>query len=714
MSDRTNPTHPLSSGNIRLMALVTAVVSFVFYYLTCHPSITWWTNPVLSLSANTLGITHPPGALLPTIAGFIVTRVAAAGSEAYLLNLFSGLLAATTTALVLFIAAGLFRSDDLSDVTGSPTGPSGPALIIGIAVGALTLAFGQTFWLYAVKFTPYMMTALFTALLLWAMIRWWNRADSGHDLKWLLLIAFLFGLDISVHRTNLLLAPGLAVWIMLKRPRTFLSVKAWAAGIIGFAAGFSFHLLIIPMAAAEPFMNSGSPDSLGAWWNYVTLKQYGGGFLVNLWPRKAPFIGVQLADYLRAFGLNFMQWRGEISILGVLPVICGIFGLIRLWLKDSRLALGLLVLFLATSLGAVIYFNVPENFIRAMYRHYLPSFVIFAVLIGYGAGSVILILSKQYRQRWMIYCPAAILLLVLPGTQISANYSLRDCSQRNFAHDYALNYLTALEENAILITYGDNDTHPLWYMQVVEGIRPDVAILNINLLNTSWYVKQVLDREINLPLTLTPEQVAKINAKPWSDTLITLPVTGVPSDFQLDDSIELPDSIHLQVPPGFADRYLLVQDWLLLQMLEENNWQRPIYFSSAGGGRIPDWLTPYLRMEGLVFRLVPIESPPLNLDLLYENLIDKYAFRGYDDFNLALDDVAKSTGQSYLSMFLRLAGLAYEKGDEEKLAMIKQKLHTALPLKRLQPLQPGMEEYIKALLDNDINNPEDRNESDRK
>ena len=119
---------------------------------------------------------------------------------------------------------------------------------LGAALGALTFAFGSTLWEYAVQFTPYILSALFTGLILWVMLRWWEEADDPDAWRRLALLGLLFGLDFSVHRSNALLMPGALAWILVRRPRTLLAPRNLLAGGAGLVAGLAVQLLIIPIA----------------------------------------------------------------------------------------------------------------------------------------------------------------------------------------------------------------------------------------------------------------------------------------------------------------------------------------------------------------------------------------------------------------------------------------------------------------------------------
>lgn len=682
-------------ANLALIVIAVGGIAFAIYYLTAFRTITWWNSPEYTLAAATLGVTFPPGCLLSTILGWGVVKLAICGSAAFAVNLFAGLIAAVTAIFVGLTSGSLLRKSDYPSRAGEDHWDL-LVFSVGAIIGALTLAFAQTFWLYSVKFTPYIFTVFLTALLVLSMIKWAGGRGSK-SAGWIFVIMLLFGLDFSVHRTNLLMLPGLIVWILLIHPRTLLSPKSWASGIAGLALGLAFHLLMMPMAAAKPFLNAGSPDTLNRFWDYIALQQLGGGFLVQFFPRKAPFWSVQVMDYLRAFSANFFSLKGPVPGLGLLPGLLGIIGLIGLYNQKQRLAIGMMVLFLLTSLGAILYFNIPANFFRSLFRHYMPSFVIFSIWVVYGIGSLLLaVMEVQQKRRWLLSPIAVVLLLILPGHQLAKNYGRIDGSHNFFASDYAMNIFNTLPENAILITFGDNDTFPLWYFQIVEGIRPDVTVLNTSLLNTSWFVRQSLEREPELPLGITPVEAGALSAQAWQDTTIFIPVEGIAADFNLAEGTILPDSMELMVSPTVKDQFIMISDQLLMNIIRENRWVRPIYFSAAGG---ISWLNDYLQREGVANRLTPVKNPPVNVNLLATNLFERYAYRGYADENIYIDPASRTTAVNYLSSFFMYADAVYNAGDQEKLDFVKAKIDELIPPDRIRPLPEWTENYLSRLED---------------
>ncbi|HBC47501.1 MAG TPA: hypothetical protein DCZ43_10675, partial [candidate division Zixibacteria bacterium] len=226
------------------LLILSALISFVFYWLTCFRTFTWWDSSEYSLASLTLGVPHPPGSLLTVILGWIATRVPLGLDKFFTLNLLAALIAAITVYLVGFIAFRLYYQTEGIRISGTAK--------FGAFLGALMFGVSITTWYYAIRFTPYITTALMTALILLAMLAWQRHSSDSNAHLWLGLITLLFGLDFSIHRTNLLLFPSFLIWILIFHPRAFISAKNWIYAVIGLALGLAMQLIIIPMAAGQP------------------------------------------------------------------------------------------------------------------------------------------------------------------------------------------------------------------------------------------------------------------------------------------------------------------------------------------------------------------------------------------------------------------------------------------------------------------------------
>jgi hypothetical protein len=657
-----------------LLLFLFAASSFIIYVLTAQRTFSWWFGSSYPLTAITFGVHFPPGSLLLTILGWLVAQLPLSLSKAFTLNLFNGLLAVCACYLLMGSALMLIRQSGPGDKNNHRKGVS-PLAAFGVAAGGLTLAFGETMWRYAVIFMPYALSALFTALILWCVLHWWRSKNKGDGAGWLFLIMLLFGLDFSVHRTNLLLLPGVFIWMLLCYPCIFLRLKYWFAGGFGLLIGLSFHLLIIPIAARNPIINASDPSNWSRFYYYISLQQYGGSWLVNMWPRNAAFFSVQLMDYWNAFRDNFLSFGGALALV---PLLLFVLGIAVLAGKDRRLSFGMILILISSSLGAALYFNLPENYPYPMDRHYLPSFVIFSLIAAYGAGILILYLHEIFGRYGKTVIPLVlILVLSSPVKQIIRNYSHIDASKKFFAHDYALSILDTVDKDAVIFVAGDNYWPPL-YLQVADDVRPDVVVLCTSLLNTAWYVKQTIERYPDLPLKLNENEASNAAPVLWQDSTVTTQVRGDPASFRLPGGARPTKTIDIHVPPTVAGQFIPFYDWLVLRLIEDNQWRRPIYFTSP-----PEWLQQYTRLEGLAYRLIPQDPAELNAEILHDNLFDRYNYLGFTEASIHLDMRDRAYGQSLARAFSALAEHYEEQSDTTACRQTIREMHERIFMDRL-------------------------------
>ena len=192
-----------------------------------------------------------------------------------------------------------------------------------------------------------------------------------------------------------------------------------------------------------------------------------------------------------------------------LPLLLGICGLVFHWMKNKKDWFIVFLLFFMTGLAIVIYLNQPPRQPRERDYAYAGSFYAFAIWIGLGVMALAEWLKKlKLNHRISTIVVFLATLFLVPGIMAKENWDDHDRSQKYAARDFANNYLNCVGKNGILITYGDNDTFPLWYTQEVEGTRTDVRILNYTLAGMHWYVEQLFNTLYDsekLPFTLSKD-----------------------------------------------------------------------------------------------------------------------------------------------------------------------------------------------------------------
>ena len=653
-----------------VIVTVTAMAVTVFWR-TAYPTIAWWDSGSYTTAAATLGLTSPPGSVLLTILGWIVTRLPSPYPVAQTLNYLAGVLAAIAAALLVVIAVRI------NTVLARSRAGNDGTVAIGAGIGALTLAFSVTLWDHAIRFTPYVLTVVFTALILLTLVRWWQVAEDPGAWRWLLLLTFLFGLDFSVHRTNALLIPGAMVWILVRHPRTLLGARAWAAAIGGMAAGLSFHLIVMPISAhtSSP-LNMFQPDSWSRFWDYVSLAQTGGNFQLRLWPRNSPFWTNQVADLVRVFFANFAHHASAFGALGWMPIVAGVGGMVVMWRRSPRFGFAWTTLWLLQAAATVIYFNIPENYFRSLDRHYLPVLMTFAVAVALGAGALFQLLASLWKRSPALARLSAVAMLIMPAAQVVANWSINDASHRYFARDYAMNALLSLPRNAFYFTVGDNDTFPIMYAQSVEGVRTDVRLVNLSLANTDWFIEQARKRDASFPVRGTSSERRAANAPVWKDSSLVI---------RLNESTrngQSADSVMFRPQPDFGNQPLPADD-VVLDIVRSSSFAEPITISRTTGSNGLAWLRPNARPDGMHWTIVPARNPAADPELLRENLLQRNEYRGYADSTIVLDDVTRIMGSLYRDAFVPLLEAEAGAGAISDCLALAARVDSLLPPRRL-------------------------------
>lgn len=337
-----------------------------------------------------------------------------------------------------------------------------------------------------------------------------------------------------------------------------------------------------------------------------------------------------------------------------LPLLLGLLGLLFHASKDWKNFIVLLVFFLFTGLALKVYLN--ERPFEPRERDYalVGSFYVFAIWIGFGAYALFDIIKDFLKPKVALPIAMVICLFAAPVLLAKENWDDHDRSGRKTALAMARKYLDSVDENAILFTIGDNDTFALWYVQEIEGYRTDVRVVNTSLINTDWYMDQMKRKAFEsdpVPSTLTHEKyrhgtrdaIFYSRIKEEDDIMpIDLWLNWIASDdprtkeqlrneqfintfpskkirIPVDKNAVLQNNI---IPAEDADLVVPYIDielsgdilyknrLLMMDIVATNNWERPIYFT---GGSFGDddylWMKDYLQLDGVCFKLIPINTP---------------------------------------------------------------------------------------------------------
>ncbi|MCO5936296.1 DUF2723 domain-containing protein [Mucilaginibacter sp. RB4R14] len=416
--------------------------------------------------------------------------------------------------------------------------------------------------------------------------------------------------------------------------------------------------------------------------------------------------------------------------LYALPFILGVIGMIYHFERKKKDALIIALLWFFTGLAVVLYVNQPSVQPRERDYSYVGSFYAFAIWIGLGVIAIADGISRKVNARTAAYIATGICLLAAPVLMAFKEWPGHDRSTKMTAHDMAYNYLISCPPNAILFTYGDNDTYSLWYDQEVEGIRPDVRIVNLSLFSGDWYIRQ-MQRKMNnsepLPITM-PFDKYKDGVRDviyFSDGKINGPVelkevfdfltsddknvqgqnqAGESANYLPTKSFKLtinPDDVmkNKVITPGQKSRLATTMEWkytsnyvtkdnlALLDILAHNDWKRPICFTTTIGNSNLIGLQPYLYKEGFTYRLLPLKADTANKDqlsktnslVMYDNVMNKFKF---GKFKTAKYLDHESTNMFYpvmLTTFLDLAQNLIKEGQPDMALKVLHKCDDELP-----------------------------------
>jgi hypothetical protein len=420
----------------------------------------------------------------------------------------------------------------------------------------------------------------------------------------------------------------------------------------------------------------------------------------------------------------------------MLPLLFGLFGVFFQFNRRPKEWLGVLAFFVITGIGIIVYANQPPNEPRERDYVFVGSFFTFCIWIGLGVLALFEFLRARIKMPSVASGAAASLIVLsapfLMGTQ---NFDDMDRSEHFAARDYASNFLQSCAPNAILFTFGDNDTYPLWYAQEVEGIRKDVRVVNLSLIAVDWYIN-LLRRKVNdspaIKLSI-PEDALRGNRR--NQVFYASQTPGVPDrEMSLADMIKFVGEYHplpLQngsqtdsyipsknvylpvdreaavkagliapgdtsvvdrIPLNISGEFLTKDDLAVLDIIASNLWERPIYFSVTTRQDKFFGLDDYMRLEGLGLRITPsrgqsdpglgiIGSGRVDTDLFYKNVTEKFRWGNFDKVETFVDKSYLASVQSMQLSMRRAAGELLRENKKDKAIVLADLYFKAFPHK---------------------------------
>jgi hypothetical protein len=413
----------------------------------------------------------------------------------------------------------------------------------------------------------------------------------------------------------------------------------------------------------------------------------------------------------------------------MLPLILGLIGLFFQFKRDNKSFWVVAMLFFLTGIALVLYLNSPPVEPRERDYIYVGSFYAFAFWIGFGVIAITEFFAKYLKGNVTAPAIATAICLFVPGIMAAEGWDDHDRSDRYFSVDSAKNFLASCAPNAILFTGGDNDTFPLWYAQEVEGFRTDVRVIVLTYLNTDWYIEQMTRQQYEsepLPFSLSKEhyrQGGPNDYLPFMD--MNIKALDISQYIQLirdnHQGLRIPTSfgsynavpsktMYLNVnrdevlakgiiPEGMEDLIperlqwtlkgggLEKKDLMILDLIQNNNWERPIYFNHTSLQGVNMNLRSFVVQEGTTYRLLPVENPDrgqgaeelVNTDVMFDNLMTNFHWRELNNPNVYYSEDYRNFVANHRSSFNSLAEALLMEGDDERARQVLLKSLEVMP-----------------------------------
>jgi hypothetical protein len=619
-------------------AAIAGFLVFALYFITLGASTAMWDTSEYIAAAYVVGLPHPPGNPFFVLVGRVFSILPIGGDPAWRVNLLAAICASLSAGFWFLITERVLVSW-LAERWQR---------IVGGALSALIGATAFTVWSQAVvNEKVYTVSLVGVAMIAWLTVRWCDDPDGPRADKLLVLIAYLLGLGYSNHMAGFIPGPAVAIAVLVRRPATLLRGRLLLAAAGALVIGLTPFATQPIRAAYFPPINEGEPtgcrESFG--WDCTFSAETWDAFKYNfnreqygkpsVLERQAPFtaqVGMWWL-YFRWQWLRdaYLEHQTLQSVLAAVFLVLGLFGGWVHWQRDRRSFWFFGPLMVTLTLVLIYYLNFKyghsqapglgetvEREVRDRDYFFLWSFSAWSVWAALGLvfvweslaaliGSQAVKLGKQVltlpsRRGWTLAAPVLAIALVPLVGNWEASARNNDTTTRDFAHDL----LNSVEPYGILVTVGDNDTFPLWYAQEVEGIRRDVVIANTSLLNTDWYVRQMIRNPVR---DYDPDTGPAI----YRDRTWAKP-SGAPLKLTLDEADAIPlaqeqrDTVLFSVGKIQAvirPRIFTKADYAVLLMIRDNP-DRPVYFARTSGGYGHELgFGPYLVMQGLARKLMP-------------------------------------------------------------------------------------------------------------
>ena len=412
-----------------------------------------------------------------------------------------------------------------------------------------------------------------------------------------------------------------------------------------------------------------------------------------------------------------------------LPLLLGLAGVFFHYKRKQQDFWVVMLLFLMTGLAIVVYLNQYPHQPRERDYAYAGSFYAFTIWIGLGVLALFEWFRKWVPETVLAGGVSALCLVLVPGIMGAQNWDDHDRSDRYTCRDFGANYLNSCAPDAVIFTNGDNDTFPLWYNQEVENVRTDMRVCNLSYLQTDWYIDQMKSKAYDskpLPIKFTHDQYVQGTRDVvylMNDPRLKGPVElSKALDFvrdsdprtklaQADNAAYIPSKKlfikvdkeavirNKVVPPELYDQivdtifidfgsknYLVKDELMVLDMMANSNWERPLYFAITVGRDKYMGLQDYFQLEGFAYRFTPVKtvsdgiySGSVNTEKMYHNMMQEFKWGNMNDPKVYIDENNQRMMINIRNNFNRLAESLVKEGKKDSAIQVLDKCVELIP-----------------------------------
>ena len=596
-----------------LAAAVAAACVFGLYLITLAPTTAMWDTSEYITAAYTLGVPHPPGNPFFVLLGRFFTLLPIAPNIAMRVNILAALSSAVTAGLWFLVTERVLAAWITNRWQR----------LCGAAVAALVGGTAFTVWAQSVvNEKVYTVSLVGIALVSWLMLRWADHPGAPRANRLLVLAVFLTGLGYANHMAGFLALPAMGLLILVRQPRVLLRWRLMLACVGALALGLSPFATQPIRAAHFPAINEGEPTgcatklAVGCTLSAETYQRFKYNFDREQYgkppvlARQAPF-PAQLGMWWTYFKWQWLRDpagrnNGAQLAFAVVFLALGVTGAWMHARRDRTSFVYFATLMATLSVGLIYYVNFrygasqsPElgdavaREVRDRDYFFIWSFSAWGVWVALGLVTAWRAVAQLLTARgdaatsgdthapsplaWAMAAP----VLLIAAVPLFGNWSSASRRGDTDTADFARDMLNSVEPYGILVTAGDNDMFPLWYAQEVEGVRRDVLVTNMSLMNTDWFVRQMIRRPVfdydpdTGPALYRDKRWTKPSGAPLKMTLDE--ADGIPDQTVVDKPMEfIAGNIRATVTPRVLDR----ADWLVYKLIQDNP-DRPVHFARS-------------------------------------------------------------------------------------------------------------------------------------